>query len=427
LAKAIVIAAPHSGSGKTLVTLGLLAAFRKAGYAVSAAKVGPDYIDPGFHMAASGKTCMNLDLWAMGQQLCSELLRDQAFKNDLVIVEGVMGLFDGPKGATGSTADLAIALDLPVVLVIDAGHQAQSIAAIVHGFRTFRPQLNLTGVILTRVKSDRHEEMLRQAINECQLPIIACLRQSPDLHLPSRHLGLVQAQENQGLETIIESAAATVARDDALDKVWQLAAPINDAPTRRFLTPLGQHIAVARDDAFSFCYPHLIKLWRNAGATISTFSPLADQAPDPNATAVFLPGGYPELHAGKIASAVKFKNAMTNFKATVYGECGGYMVLGDAMIDAQGVTHKMLELLPVTTSFASRKLHLGYRKLTPRGGPWLGPLRGHEFHYSTIVAEGPAEPLFEGQDAAGQPLGPMGLRKGNILGSYAHVIAEQTA
>ncbi len=422
MAKAIVVAAPASGSGKTLITLGLLRAFRNRGLRVASAKAGPDYIDPRFHEAATGRACYNLDPWAMSPALIGSLTSDLAVGSDLVIIEGVMGLFDGPRGAKGSTADLAALLSLPVILTLDCRHQAQSAAALVHGFASFRPGLPLAGVILNRVASDRHEALLREAIGA---PVIAALRNEAVLSLPSRHLGLVQAQENQYLETFIEAAAARVSETALLDRLLDLAAPLSHAPGKSALPPLGQSIAVARDEAFSFAYPHLLDGWRKQGAGLSFFSPLADEAPDPGADGVFLPGGYPELHAGRLAGNHRFLSGLRNHAGLIYGECGGFMVLGETLSDSNGVAHAMAGLLPASTSFATRKLHLGYRRLTPLpGSPWPGRLAAHEFHYSTLTSEGDAARLFEAEDAAGVPLPPMGRRRGKVMGSYAHVIAE---
>lgn len=423
MAKAIVVAAPSSGSGKTLVTLGLLRAFRNRGLRVSSAKVGPDYIDPRFHEAATGRPCFNLDPWAMGQATVAWLLQDLARDTDLIIIEGVMGLFDGPERAKGSTADLAEALGLPVVLTVDARHQSQSVAALVHGFSTYRRNLNVAGVILNRVASDRHEAMLRNALDGQTL---GALRHNDSLVLPSRHLGLVQAEENHGLERFIEDAASAVARETDLRGLLTIASQLTGEPEKRTgLAPLGQKIAVAQDTAFAFSYAHLLHHWREQGAEVTPFSPLADEPPNPHADAVFLPGGYPELHAGKLAANGRFLDGVRGSKGLVYGECGGFMVLGDALIDAGGKFHTMTGLLPLTTSFAERKLHLGYRQLTPVAGtPWAKPLRGHEFHYSAIASEGKADRLFTVADASGKTLTPMGLRRGRVMGSYAHVISE---
>jgi len=421
LAKAIVVAAPASGSGKTLITLGLLRALRNRGVRVSGAKVGPDYIDPRFHEAATGRACYNLDPWAMSPALIDSLSAGLARDSDLVIIEGVMGLFDGPRGPKGSTADLAEALGLPVLFVLDCRHQAQSAAALVHGFASFRPGLPLAGVILNRVASPRHEALLREAIT---LPVLGAYPNDSNLVWPSRHLGLVQAQENAELDSFIEAAAAR-ATPALLDQILDLAMAFSPKPGPAALPPLGQSIAVARDDAFSFAYPHLLDGWQRQGAALTFFSPLADQAPDPTADSVFLPGGYPELHAGKLAASTHFLDGLRQHSGLVYGECGGFMVLGESLIDAGGTSHAMAGLLPLATSFSSRKLHLGYRKLSPlAGAPWAKPLNAHEFHYSTLVSEGTAERLFEAEDAAGNALPPMGLRRGRVMGSYAHVIAE---
>ena len=425
MAKALIVAAPHSGSGKTLVTLGLVRALRNAGHRVSACKVGPDYIDPQFHSAASGRDCFNLDLWAMGPDLCQQLMLEQARQSDLVIVEGVMGLFDGPEGAKGSTADLAEALGLPVMLVIDCAHQAQSVAALLQGFQQFRSRMAIAGVFLNRVKSDRHAAILREAIAPLGVPVIGQLRQVDSLALPSRHLGLVQAVENQTLEMTLESAASAVARETMLDKLFAIAADVSNQhrSVRSNLTPLGQTIAVARDEAFSFSYAHMLDGWRASGSSISFFSPLADQEPDPSADAVFLPGGYPELHAGKLAANSVFLDGLRRFSGLIYGECGGYMVLGEVLTDAQGKSHRMVGLLPLETSFAARKLHLGYRALQPVNAPWKQPLRGHEFHYASIVREDTKDRVFEAEAANGNKLPPMGLIRGKVMGSFAHVVS----
>ncbi len=424
MAKAFVVAAPASGSGKTMITLGLLRALKNLGIRVASAKIGPDYIDPRFHEAATGVPCISLDPWAMSREMAAGLLQD--IDADIVVIEGVMGLFDGPQGAKGSTADLAEDLNLPIILVLDASHQAQSIAAMAQGFINFRKGLNFAGIILNRVASDRHADVLVSALTPLGVPVLGIVRRNDSLNWPSRHLGLVQAQENQQLEAFIESAASTVTRETNLDNLLTIGATFRFDPSNQtILPPLGQHIAVAKDEAFSFAYPHILQHWRtNYSRQISVFSPLANEAPDPDADAIYLPGGYPELHAERIAQNQTFLTALRKSKTLIYGECGGYMVLGDSIIDAEGRSHAMAGLLPVTTSFATRKLHLGYRQLTPLAGPWQKPLRAHEFHYSTIASEGKADRLFSARDAAGNDLGAMGMKRGNIMGSYAHIICE---
>ncbi len=357
----------------------------------------------------------------MGAEYCQHLTYSMSKNADLIVIEGVMGLYDGPIGAQGSTADLATILNLPIILVVDASHQAQSVAALILGFSTFNQNIKIAGVILNRVKSDRHLQALKEHLHD--VPILGAVRQNDSLTLPSRHLGLIQAQEIQTLDRTIECIASIVTRETFLDKIQEQAFETTNQASASSLPPLAQHIAIARDDAFSFIYPHVLTGWRNAGAELTFFSPLAGEASDPAAGAIFLPGGYPELHAGKLAASATL-TGLQKTTAIVYGECGGFMVLGERLIDAQGVDHKMAGCLPVTTSFATRELHLGYRTLRPLCGPWNKPLRGHEFHYSTLVQQGSGQPLFAATDAAGNDLGSMGLRIGNVMGSYGHIIAE---
>ena len=375
--------------------------------------------------AASGRPCLNLDPWAMKREVVADLLNDLNHDADLVVVEGVMGLFDGPQGARGSTADLAQDMGLPIVLVLDSGHKGQSIAALAEGFLNHREGLTFAGLILNRVASDKHAAILTSVLAPIGVPILGLVRRSDSLNWPSRHLGLVQAQENQELELFIETTSLAVARETKLDKLLTLGKEIRaESLHGAVLPPLGQKIAVADDMAFSFAYPHILQGWKKAGAEISLFSPLKDEAPKGDCDAVFLPGGYPELHAGLLSRNQKFLRGLKNSKALIYGECGGFMVLGDALIDAKGQSHPMAGLLPLTTSFATRKLHLGYRQLSPLTGPWKKPLRGHEFHYSSLENEGKADRLFKASDASGEDLGSIGLRRGMVMGSYAHIICE---
>jgi cobyrinic acid a,c-diamide synthase len=427
LADGLVIAAPASGSGKTIVTLALLRALAQRGIAVASAKAGPDYIDPRFHEAATGRPCFNLDAWAMPPQLLRSLAAELSQGAPLTLIEGVMGLFDGPEQGKGSTADLAEELNLPVVLVIDCSHQAQSIAALVAGFTAHRRTLVVPAVILNRVASPRHEAILRQALEASGVAVLGAVPRDEALNLPSRHLGLVQAGEHADLAGFLDSAAASVAPHVDLDGLGALARPIAVAPAQQSLPPLGRHMAIARDEAFAFAYPHLLAGWRQQGANLSFFSPLSNEAPASEADAIFLPGGYPELHAGRLSQADNFiagLAAAAERGRLIYGECGGYMVLGRALIDADGIEHRMADLLPVITSFARRKLHLGYRRFRHDGAlPWPSTLWGHEFHYSTIARQDEETPLFHAEDAAARDLGPIGLRRNRVMGSYAHVIA----
>ncbi|MFP6731576.1 MAG: cobyrinate a,c-diamide synthase [Alphaproteobacteria bacterium] len=428
----LIIAAPASGSGKTVLTLGLLRHFRQSGLAVAPFKTGPDYIDAAYLTAAAGRDCVNLDGWAMRPATLAGLIADLEADAELIIGEGVMGLFDGAPCGAGSTADLAALTGWPVVLVIDARGMAASAAAVARGFADHRDDVAVRGIIFNRVGGASHAETLRDACNATDCPpVLGCVPRQSSLALAERYLGLVQATEQEELARFMENAAELVAEHIDLAALKGLAtigtaAGSEDSPP---LPPLGQHIAVARDGAFAFAYPWLLEAWRRAGSELSFFSPLSDEAPHDQADAVYLPGGYPELHAGRLAANGAFRAGLARAAerhALVYGECGGYMVLGQALIDGEGESHAMTGLLPHTTSFAEPRLHLGYRRLTlasdgPLGTAGAG-FRGHEFHYASLLEEAGAQPLFQAADSAGRPVPPMGAVAGRVLGSFAHLV-----
>ena len=432
MTRAVLIAAPSSGSGKTTLTLGLLRALTRRGLAVRGAKSGPDYIDPRFHEAACGQVCMNLDAWAMGPARLTSLAHQDVPNSDTdtLIIEGAMGLFDGAPNLNpaldgkGSSADLARLFDIPVILVLDAARMAQSIAAIIAGFMAHDPQVRIAGVILNKIGSQRHLDMLKRAIRPLGVPVLGAVPRSADIIHPDRHLGLVQAQERDDLDRFLNTVADSVAAHVDLDAVVAQATDIAPAKPLTPLRPPAQSIAVAQDEAFAFAYPHLLADWHAQGAEISFFSPLADQSPPP-AAFTYLPGGYPELHAGRLASNHHFMQGLREAAArrAVYGECGGYMVLGDGLIDAKGQRHKMAGLLALETSFETRKLHLGYRSVHACAGPFQGHWRAHEFHYATTIkAEGKA--LFSAKDAMAHPLPDAGLINGSVSGSFMHLIDQ---
>ncbi|WP_040645006.1 cobyrinate a,c-diamide synthase [Rubellimicrobium thermophilum] len=417
--RGLLVAAPASGSGKTVVTLGLLRALRQRGLAVRGAKSGPDYIDPRFHEAACGAPCLNLDAWAMAPARLQAL----AAGDGLLLVEGAMGLFDGaPPEGRGSAGDLARILGIPVVLVVDASRLAQSAGPLIAGFLRHDPAVRVVAVLLNRVGSPRHGAILRAAVEREGTTVLGLLPRAAGLVHPSRHLGLVQAAERADLESFIQGAADWIAAHADLDALAALAAPLAPAPATPRLPPPAQRIALAADAAFAFAYPHLLVDWRAAGAEILPFSPLADQAV-PEADLVILPGGYPELHAGRIAAAETFMSSLRKAAKdiVIYGECGGYMVLGDSLEDETGRMHRMAGLLPLSTSFARRRLHLGYRIVETGAPPFAGRWAAHEFHYATVQRE-EGRPLFRAWDAEGRPVGPMGLRQGRVCGSFAHLI-----
>ena len=431
-APGFVVAAAQTNSGKTLVTLGLVRAFTRRGLRVAGFKVGPDYIDPAYMVRAGARLCPNIDSWAMRLSTVAQLADGAAAGADLLIGEGVMGLFDGAPDGSGSTADVATLLGLPVVLVLDAKGLGQSVAALAQGFVHHRDDVEVAGIVCNRAGGPRHARMLADAL-DAVLPglRLGTLPNDSDLAVPSRHLGLVQARERD-LETLADRAADLVEEHIDLERVQRLACPLALAAFGGgdvIVPPPGQRIAIAEDDAFAFTYPAIVEGWRRAGASVHHFSPLADEAPDPSADAVMLPGGYPELHAAKLAAARRFLEGLRSAAGhgrVVYGECGGFMVLGQALIDGDGGRHAMAGLLPTVTSFEAPRLHLGYRRLKLRGPSFLGAAgaayRGHEFHYARLVDGGGAVPAFDVADAEGRPLGPAGAAQGNVLGSFMHLI-----
>ena len=430
----LILAAPASGSGKTLITAGLLRHFQQRGFRIAAAKAGPDYIDPSFHAAASGRACVNLDAWAMRPATLAGLVAELESDAELVLCEGVMGVFDGtgPDGEAGSTAALAKLTGWPVVLVVDVRRQGASAAALLGGFARHDPEVPLAGIILNRVAGMRHRVLLETALarHVPEVPCLGAIAQDPALALPERHLGLVPAGERSESEMVIERSASTVGDALDIDALVALARPskLHGSARPIPLPPLGQRIAVARDAAFVFAYPAMLEGWRRAGAELSFFSPLADEPPDRNADAIYLPGGYPELHAGEIATAERFLGGLRRAAANgaaIYGECGGYMVLGETLTDADGQVYRMAGLLPLATSFAERRLHLGYRVMALLHDGLLGKagmrFRGHEFHYATTLSAG-GDALFAAADSCGVDLGQTGLRRGSVFGSFMHLI-----
>jgi cobyrinic acid a,c-diamide synthase len=438
-APGLIIAAPRSGAGKTTVTLGLLRALRRRGHRVQPFKCGPDYIDPAFHEVAAGRASYNLDSWAMGAGLIATLAATTAMDADIAIAEGVMGLFDGAaargQSGSGTTADLAALLGWPVVLVLDVTGQTETAAAVALGCARYRDDINIAGVILNRVASARHIALITPAFERIKLPVFGAILRHEQIALPERHLGLVQAGEIADIDPHLDRLADVIDVAIDVDAIKRAARPAKVLPAATDvrsnaskLPPPGQRIALAQDRAFSFMYPHLLRQWRGAGAEIIPFSPLADEAPDQAADAVWLPGGYPELHAGTLAAAHHFHRgirALAERSVPIHGECGGYMVLGRGLEDADGVRHEMTGLLGLETSFAKRKLHLGYRRARLQRDCSLGvagsEVFGHEFHYaSTISVHG--DSLVDCHDASGVGVPEQGMRQGSATGTFFHVI-----
>lgn len=434
----ILISAPSSGTGKTTLMLGLLAALRAQGVNVQPFKSGPDYIDPAFHTAASGRASFNLDSWSMDRARIDGLTGNAAGA-DLILAEGSMGLFDGVAipGAcgNGASADVAAMMGWPVVLVLDVSGAAQSVAATALGFKMMRPDVTLAGVVLNRVASPRHDTLVRVGMEAVGIKVLGSLPRRAGAELPERHLGLVQAGEQENLPQVLADTAAFISENVDIDAIRAAAAgTMTDAPPPAKIPPPGGRIALAQDNAFAFVYPHLLAGWRAAGAEIIPFSPLDDETPDASADVCWLPGGYPELHAGKLAAAANFRAALQSFAQTkpVHGECGGYMAMGAGIIDKEGVRHEMAGLLGLETSFAKRKMHLGYRKADLNaaipGHDARARLRGHEFHYATILTEpdAPLAHITDSNDLVVPETGSVRTFEGGgcATGTFFHMIAE---
>ena len=428
----ITISAPSSGSGKTTFTLGLLRALRNKGVKVQAFKNGPDYIDPTFHKFASGRKSYNLDTWAMSKENLKHVI-SKASNSSLIINEGSMGLYDGvsSKGASGkgATSEISIKYGWPVILIIDISGQAQSSAATALGFIKFQ-KIPFAGVILNNVASARHERLVRFGMKKHQITVLGSIPRQKQLSMPERHLGLVQADEQENLEEKINKFAQLIESNTDISKIQKLAKCNFFFGKDKFvLKPPGQRIAVAKDQAFSFIYPHIFDDWRLQGSEIHFFSPLNNETPRINSDFVWMPGGYPELYLEKISHANKTKKSLRKLasKIRIHGECGGYMALGNAIIDNRGRHHSMFGLLNLVTSFEKKKLHLGYRlaKLKNKNNKILNPkiLRGHEFHYSSIIEQKDDE-LYDVFDANNKKVSETGSFNNKVSGTFFHFISE---
>lgn len=423
----LLIAAPASGSGKTSLTLGLMAAFRRRGIRVAPFKVGPDYIDPGHHAAVCGRPANNLDSWFCNQNQVRDTFAVGSHGAELALAEGVMGLFDGVSGDSeeGSSAQLAKWLGLPVLLVADARSQARSFAALVKGFCEFDPQLKIAGVIANRVGSDRHAQLLREAVESTPglPPLLGCLPRSAEIALPERHLGLVTAEDLSGDHG--EKLAAWVEANLDLDVLRQLACSTVEEKvfaSEKLAAP-KLRIGIARDRAFCFYYPENLRLLERAGAELVEFSPLHDTQLPENIAGLYLGGGYPELHAEQLQKNTSMRQqiaAQAKAGLPIYAECGGFMYLC-AAIEAQS----MCGVFPAQARMLPKRRALGYRQVELIAETLLGPpgtlMRGHEFHYSEAEVPDAIERCYQLSRRGGEQLGSEGYQIKHVLGSYVHL------
>ena len=416
-----LLAAASSGAGKTTVTMGLLRAFARRGLRMQPFKCGPDYIDTQFHaIAARSAASVNLDTWMQGEGGVRSIYNRYAREADVCLVEGVMGLFDGYDRDLGSSAEVARLLDLPVVLVVGAQSTAYSVAPLLYGFRHFDERVRVAGVIFNQVASPSHYAFLRAAAEDAGVPCLGYVLRDASLTIPSRHLGLTLAAHEQ-MDALADRVADAL-RDLALPPLGrQEDDPAGISPHTEKCIVRDATIYVARDAAFSFCYQTTLDALATLGE-VRFFSPLADEAVPPEATFVYLPGGYPELFLPQLERSRTTQQSLRRHAEAgtpIVAECGGMMLLGTAILDADGKAHEMAGVLPLTSTMEDARLHLGYRATTLQCAGMEVALRGHEFHYSRLDAT--TLPSIARQTrASGQPVDTRLMRQGSVLAGYTH-------
>ncbi|WP_124727608.1 cobyrinate a,c-diamide synthase [Staphylospora marina] len=433
----VVIAGTGSGTGKTTVTLGLMAALGQRGLNVQGFKVGPDFIDPGFHTAVTGRPSRNLDTWMVPHDTVSEIFLRGSEGSDLAVVEGVMGLFDGrgPMDDAGSTAELAALLQAPVILVVDVSGMARSSAAVVRGFQTMRPDVRVCGVIANRCGGEGHFRIIRDAVEQmCGIPVIGWLPDEPEVRLPERHLGLVPALERAETDSVMARIGSLVSRHVDLDLLEKLAqeAPALKWPGRRVFVSAyppvkhGPVIAVALDDAFHFYYRDNFDLLELNGAKLRFFSPLADEPVPEEADGLWFGGGFPEEFADRLAANERTKASIREAVRKglpIYAECGGYMYLGREITDRQGNVWPMVGVVPASFRMEDRLVAIGYREVTAAVDSVLHSkgerARGHEFHWSSMTSTDPYPAAYEAADGSRIPAD--GYVRRNLLAGYTHL------
>lgn len=435
--KAFIVAGTHSGSGKTTITLGLMAALKQLGHKVMPFKCGPDFIDPSLHCIVTGNISRNLDIWMAGPETVQQSFTSQATRGDIAVVEGVMGMFDG---GTSSSAELADFLQIPLILVIDVRSMAESAAAVVKGFESLHPKVQPAGVILNRIASPRHYQLAADAITaHCRSNILGYLPSNIQFTIPERHLGLHMGEESPLKSADIAQLASTIEQHIDLPGLLELA-EIKDAPPAPHpVSPVHPQrpihairLGIARDKAFCFYYQDNFDILEQEGAELCFFSPLQDKALPPDLDGLYLGGGYPELYGKTLASNSTLLQEIRSFHEQgrpLYAECGGFMYLTRGITDLAGEFHPLVNIFPCQASMKKKRASLGYRELTTDRESCWGPagtiLRGHEFHYSTIsdMEENDSCPIeriytFTGKDKENHR---EGYRIGNTLGGYMHL------
>lgn len=432
-----LIAGTASGVGKTTVSLAILAAARRRGIRMQPFKGGPDFLDTGHHTRIAGKIARNLDTWMLSAESNLSVVRGTVHDSDALLVEGMMGLFDGKSNDSdvGSSAEIAKLLKLPVILVLDASKSARSLAAVVFGFETFDRSLPLAGVILNRVSSERHFELLASAItNSCKTPVLGWLPREALITIPERHLGLRSADENGSrgkAELEIATLADLAEKHLNLDRILSLTCDLHlevEAPTTKLHPSTAVRIGVARDEAFSFYYEDNLDLLRKEGATIVPFSPLRDVSLPPNLDAIYFGGGYPELHARQLSENESMQQAIRNFVAAgkpVYAECGGMIFLGQQLTDFDGTHYPMVGVLPLNIEMTPNLFQFGYVTVKLTHDCLLGPagliVRGHSFHYSRLSSIPEIQTKYRIEYSLSGKEELEGFSVANVLASYVHL------
>ena len=433
----LLIAGTHSGVGKTTVTLALLAAFRAKGYQIQPFKVGPDFIDPGHHQAACGRESINLDGWMLGEDRNKHSFLQAAHDADLSIIEGMMGLFDGssPVHEKGSAAEQAKQLDVPVLLVVDGSAMARSVAAMVHGFATFDPDLQLKGVIFNRIKSERHYQLLKSAVEQnTDVTVVGYLRPDSELTIPDRHLGLQTAIEGTN-DNLYEKLGQSISETVNLDSIEQIAQSCHelihdntiDGSRARRSTKRSVKIGIAYDPAFCFYYRDNLDLLESEGAKLVKFSPMHDRGL-PEIDLLYFGGGYPEVYAQQLEANSELRQDIQDFAVAsgpIYAECGGLMYLTSTLIGFDGQSYEMVDVISASVSMSRERMNLGYRSVTLTESCMLGDpgtvVRGHEFHYSSLSPHIVLHYSCELSDAKNMVCGQDGIRNGNVLALYTHI------
>ncbi|MEE4240404.1 MAG: cobyrinate a,c-diamide synthase [Desulfopila sp.] len=422
--RAILVAGTQSGSGKTTITLGIMAALQKLGHSLMPFKCGPDFIDPTLHRLVTGKISRNLDLWMAGPSFCRNCLQQHGRDVDISVVEGVMGMFDG---GSSSTAALAAELDIPVILVLDVRSMAESAAAVLKGFETLDPRVRLQGVILNMLGSPRHLELVSTAIKtQCRSEILGYLPRTLDFSMPSRHLGLYMGEEapitQENIDTLAQAVIDHIDMKRLLDIAGHYRGPGSTTEARA--AAAAMRLAVARDQAFCFYYEDNLDIFRQAGAEICFFSPLDDTRLPPDIDGIYLGGGYPELHGARLSANHPLLKEIKDWAENgrpIYAECGGFMYLTEGITDLEGCFHPMAAVFPCRTVMQKKRAALGYREITTQSSSFFGPagtvLRGHEFHYSTVDAmPSSVERLYSAVNTPAE-----GYRYNNVIGGYMHL------